>query len=88
MFVSFREMRRAAIVARRRRRFERMLSRRVFLFYWLVCVFARLAESANVLSSGLGVSLPGQLWTAIFVLCSSAAVTEPSFRAAPRTSAR
>lgn len=64
------------------RRFERMLSRRVFLFYWLVCVFARLAESANVLSSGLGVSLPGQLWTAIFVLCSSAAVTEPSFRAA------
>ena len=48
----------------------------------LVSVFARLAESANVLSSGLGVSLPGQLWTAIFVLCSSAAVTEPSFRAA------
>ena len=69
-------------------RFERLVRRRVFLLYWLLCVANRLAESADVLNSGLGASLPGQLWTAMFVIASSAAVTEPAFRAARRVATR
>ena len=38
-------------------RFERLVRRRVFLLYWLLCVANRLAESADVLRDAAAAAL-------------------------------
>ena len=57
------------------RRFERLLRRRVALFYWLLLVALRLFESSRYVTSGVGSHVSGAAWTALFVAASTAAAT-------------
>ena len=57
------------------RRFERLLRRRVALFYWLLLVALRLFESSRYVTSGVGSHVSGAAWTAFFVAASTAAAT-------------
>ena len=57
------------------RRFAHALRRRAFVFWWLLCVAARLAESTGVVESGLGTSAASRHFTAMFMIFSSGAAT-------------
>ena len=59
------------------RRFDLLLRRRVVAFWWLLCVVARLAESTNIVNSGLGNSAASQIWTAALVVSASVTATAP-----------
>ena len=52
------------------------------LVYWAVCVFARVAESAGFVATGVG-GAAGQIWTALIVLASTACFfASPALQAA------
>ena len=63
--------------------YEQLLRRRVALFYWALCVFSRVAESAGLKTNGAG-GAAGQIYTVLVVLLSTAAVlfASPAFQAA------
>ena len=57
------------------RRFARALRRRAFVFWWLLCVAVRLAESTGFVESGLGASAASRHFGAMFMIFSSGAAT-------------
>jgi len=62
--------------------FEQLLRGRVALVYWAVCVFARVAESAGFVATGVG-GAAGHIWTAVVVVASTACFfASPALQAA------